>query len=106
LIFKESFRRKVGGDNEFLMLQIEISSFCLSRAGILIGPNFEIVTDGWCIQVFDDDNFLTKVTIEPLVLLFDEGIWVSCSSIVRLTGVGDTPVPFATNVGSGEGFEL
>ncbi len=64
------------------MLEIEVSSFGLSSTGVLVSPYLKVVTEGWCIQVFDEDNLLTKVTIEPLVLLFDVGIWVSCSSKV------------------------
>ncbi len=106
LIFKERLGTEVGGNDDLLMLKIEVSSFGLSSAGVLVSPNLEVVADGRCIQVFDKDNLLTKVTVEPLVLLFDVGVWVSSSSIVRLAGVGDTPVPLSTNVGSTEGFEL
>ncbi len=88
------------------MLEVEISSLSLSCAGIFVCPDLEIVSDGRCIQVFDKDNLLTKVTIEPLVLLFDVGIWVSCVCIVRFTGSAYTIVPFSTNIGSGEGSEL
>lgn len=88
------------------MLEIELTSFSLAGTRVLVCPDLKVMTEGWCIQVFENDNLLTKVTIEPLVLLFDVGIWVSSSCIVRLAGVGDTPVPFSTNVGSGEGLEL
>jgi len=87
LIFKERLGTEVGGDNDLLVLKIEIASLGLSSTGVLVCPNLEVVSDGRCIQVFDKDNLLTKVTVEPLVLLFDVGIWVSCSSIVRLARV-------------------
>lgn len=88
------------------MLQIEISSLSLSCAGILICPDLKVVPDGRCIQVFDNYNFLTKVTIEPLVLLFDVGIWVSSVCIVGFTCSAYTPVPLSTNCLRGEGLEL
>lgn len=88
------------------MLQIEISSLGLSCAGVLISPDLKIVPDGRCIQVFDNYNLLTKVTIEPLVLLFDVGIWVSSVCIVGFACSAYTPVPLSTNFGSGEWFEL
>lgn len=88
------------------MLQIEISSLGLSCAGVLISPDLKVVPDGRCIQVFDKDNLLTKVTIEPFVLLFDVGIWVSSVCIVGFTCSAYTPVPLSTNVGSLEGLEL
>lgn len=88
------------------MLQIEITSLGLSSTGVLISPDLKIVPDGRCIQVFDNYNFLTKVTIEPLVLLFNVGVWVSSVCIVGFTGVGETPVPLSTNIGSLEGLEL
>jgi len=106
LIFKEFLGREVGGDNEFLMLQVEITSFGLSCAGIFVCPNLEVVSEGRCIHVFDKDNLLTKVTVEPLVLLFDVGIWVSCVCIVRFTSSAYAPVPLSTNVGSFEWLEL
>lgn len=68
------------------MLKIEIASLGLSSTGVLVSPDLEIVSDGRCIQVLDKDNFLTKIAVEPFVLLFDVGIWVSCSSIVRFAG--------------------
>ena len=88
------------------MLEIEISSFCLSCASVLICPDLKIVPDCRCIQVFDKDNFLTKVTIEPLVLLFDVGIWVSSVCIVGFASSAYSPMPLSTNIGRGEWFEL
>ncbi len=64
------------------MLQVEVAAFSLSCAGVFVGPDLKVMAEGRCIQVFDEDNLLTKVAVEPLVLLFDVGIWVSCSSKV------------------------
>lgn len=88
------------------MLKIEISSFGLSSTGILICPNLKVVPEGRCIQVFDKDNLLTKVTVEPFVLLFDVGVWVSSACKVGFTSSAYAPVPLSTSLGSGEGSEL
>jgi len=106
LIFEQFLGRKVGGDYDLLVLKIEVASLCLSCAGILVCPDLEIVSEGRCIHVFDKDNLLTKVTVEPLVLLFDIGIWVSSVCIVTLSCSAYSIVPFSTNVGSLEWFEL
>ncbi len=88
------------------MLEIEISSFGFSCASVLIRPDLKIVPDRRCIQVFDKDNFLTKVSVKPLVLLFDVGIWVSSVCIVGFTSSAYAPMPLSTNIGSGEWSEL
>ncbi len=59
-----------------------------------------------CIQVLEDDNFLTTVTIEPFVLFFDVVVWVSSVCKVGLASSAYAPVPLSTNFGSGEGLEL
>jgi len=88
------------------VLKIKVASFGLSSTGELVSPDLEIVSKGRCIQVLDKDNLLTKVTIEPFVLLFDVGVWVSCSSMVRFASSAYAPVPLSTNIGRGEGSEL
>jgi len=88
------------------MLQVEIASLGLTSTGELVCPYFEIVSEGRCIQVLDKDNLLTKVTVEPFVLLFDVGVWVSCSSMVRFASSAYAPVPLSTNIGRSEGSEL
>jgi len=88
------------------MLQVEVASLSLSCAGESVGPNLEEVPEDRCIQVLEHYNFLTNVTVEPLVLFFDVVVWVSSVSKVGLSSSANAPVPLSTYFGSGEGLEL
>lgn len=88
------------------MLQVELTSFGLSSSWISISPDFKEVSEHRCIQIFEHDNLLTEVTVEPFVLLFDVMVWVSSVCIVGFTSSAYAPVPLSTSFGSGEGLEL
>ena len=83
-----------------------MSSFCLSSAGEPIGPDLKEMSKYGCVQILENDNLLTCVTVEPLVLFFDVVFWVSSVCKVGLASATYAPVPLSSNFGSGERLEL
>ncbi len=59
LIFEEHLGREVGSDDDLLMLEIYHTSFCLAGTSVLVCPDLKVMAEDRCIQVFENDNFLT-----------------------------------------------
>ncbi len=99
LILEEFLYREVAGHYELFVLEVELISFGLSFTGILVCPYFQMMAECISVDVVENDNFFTLISIEPFVLGLYVGVWISASYKVRLTGSWDTPVPFSSNCG-------
>ena len=67
----------IGGDYENSVKQWDCSSLDLSTASILVSPDLEVMAEligvaGILVEVFDDDDLLSLVSVEPLAACHDE----------------------------------
>lgn len=76
---KQVFDLVVAGDDEYSVKQWNCTAFDLSTASVLVSPDLKVMTElvgmaGILVEVFDDDDFLSFVTVEPFATGHDEGL--------------------------------
>lgn len=69
----------VAGDNEYSVKQWDCTAFDLSTASVLVSPDLKVMTElvgvaGILVEVFNDDNLLSLVSVEPFATGHDEGL--------------------------------
>lgn len=85
----------VGGNDDLVWPDLSRGSFDLTRIWIVVCPNFEVVTQAcmFFLDIFNDYNRLTVVSIPPFVWHLDVGIWICFSDCSGLSKASWSPMP-------------
>lgn len=87
---KQVFNAVIGGYYDNSMVQVDVTSFSLSSACVLICPNLKVMAKNVCIHIINKYRLLVMVSIPPFVLVFQ--IWFF---IVQLFDLSPSSMWFA-----------